>query len=141
MPEEKDDLITEPTNPEEPEKPSIPVQNSILNSVKKYLGYFPEYTEFDDEILMHINAGIFRLRQLGVGPKDGYEVTSQDQTYADYLGEGNKEISQVRLYLSQLTKLAWDPPSNSYVTDVLKQQVQEAEWRLNVQVDPEDTFE
>lgn len=116
------------------------INNSILNSVKKALGYEPEYTEFDQEILMHINSSLFTLRQLGVGPKDGYTVSSADQTFEDFLGEGNKEIPQVRTYLYYKTKLAWDPPQSSAILEVLKAEIAEAEFRLNVQVDPETTF-
>lgn len=112
------------------------INDSILDSVKKMLGYEPEYTEFDQEILMHINAAMFTLRQLGVGPQDGYTVSSSDQTYADFLGEGAKTIPQVRTYLYYKVKLAWDPPQSASVLEVLKTEIAEAEWRLNVQVDP-----
>lgn len=138
MNDEKDNIEEE--TPEEP-TPSVSIQDSILNSVKKNLGYMPEYTEFDDEILMHINAAIFTLRQLGVGPSDGFTVTSAEQTYEDFLGEGNKEIPEVRLYLFMKVRLVWDTPQSSYVAEVLKKQIEEAEWRLNVQVDSPDTFE
>lgn len=138
MNDEKENIEEE--IPEEP-TPSVPVQDSILNSVKKNLGYMPEYTEFDDDILMHINAAIFTLRQLGVGPSDGFAVTSAEQTYEDFLGEGNKEIPEVRLYLFMKVRLVWDTPQSSYVTEVLKKQIEEAEWRLSVQVDSSDTFE
>lgn len=139
--EETPDIPEEPTEPVEPDTPTIPVQDSILNSVKKSLGYLPEYTDFDDDILIQINAAIFTLRQLGVGPSEGFTVTSAEQTYEEFLGEGNKEIPEVRLYLSMKARLGFDPPASSYVADILKKQIEEAEWRLNIQVDPSDTFE
>lgn len=131
----------EEETPDVPEESVIPIQDSILNSVKKSLGYLPEYTDFDNDILMQINAAIFTLRQLGVGSSDGFTVTSPEQTYEEFLGEGNKEIPEVRLYLSMKARLGFDPPASSYVADILKKQIEEAEWRLNVQVDPSDTFE
>lgn len=139
--EETPDVPEAPTEPINPDLPTIPIQDSILNSVKKSLGYMPEYTDFDEEILMQINAAIFTLRQLGVGPSDGFTVTSPEQTYEEFLGEENKEIPEVSLYLSMKARLGFDPPASSYVADILKKQIEEAEWRLNVQVDPFDTFE
>lgn len=139
--EETPETPEEPTEPVDPDTPTIPVQDSILNSVKNSLGYLPEYTDFDNDILMQINAAIFTLRQLGVGPSEGFTVTSAEQTYEEFLGEDNKEIPEVRLYLSMKARLGFDPPASSYVADILKKQIEEAEWRLNVQVDPSDTFE
>ena len=48
---------------------------SILQSVKKMLGIIPEYTNFDDDIIMHINSVFMILQQLGVGPKEGFAIS------------------------------------------------------------------
>lgn len=120
---------------------SVKVTDSILNSVKKLLGYEPEYEEFDADIMMNINAAIFTLRQLGVGPEEGFMVTGPDETYEMYLGQYNQEIPQVCMYLYYKTRLGFDPPQSSYLADQIKEAIKEAEWRLNVQVDPRDTFE
>lgn len=111
------------------------VMNSILNSVKKALGIEPDYKDFDPDILMHINAAIMTLRQLGVGPSEGYIVTSSDQTFDDYLGEGSTETAMVRTYLFYKTKILFDPPTSSIVMEAFKGTIQETEWRLNLQVD------
>ena len=114
---------------------NVKVTDSILNSVKKLLGYEPEYEEFDADIMMNINAAIFTLRQLGVGPEEGFMVTGPDETYEDYLGPYNADTSQVCMYLHYKTKLGFDIPQNSYVVEQIKESIREAEWRLNVQVD------
>ena len=108
---------------------------SILNSVKKLLGLTPEFTEFDVDVLMNINAAIFTLRQIGIGPKKQFTVTSADQTYADYLGEGCPEINQVKMYLYYKTKLGFDPPQSSLVAESMKEMIAEAEWRLQANVE------
>lgn len=121
--------------------PPLPkTEDSILDSVKKLIGINVEVTEFDADILMNINAALFTLRQLGVGPEEGYVVSSRDQTYEDYLGVGNEEIPQVRMYLAYKTRLGFDPPVNSFVLTSLEKMIAEAEWRLNVQVDPATSF-
>lgn len=114
---------------------------SILGSVKKQLG-IPEDTKvFDLDIMIHINAAIATLRQIGVGPKEGYTVTSKDDTYEDYLGDECLETAQVKLYIFYKTRLGFSPPQSSIAVEILKEMIKEAEWRLNVEVDPEDTFE
>lgn len=122
------------------EESSVKVEDSILNSVKKMLGIEPDYTDFDLDIMIQINAAFFTLRQIGVGPSDGYEITGPNETYNDYLGEGNKERNQVKAYLFYKTKIGFDPPQSSIVLEAFKQLIQEAEWRMNVQVDSSDTF-
>lgn len=107
------------------------VTDSILNSVKKLLGYEPEYVEFDPDILININSAIFTLRQLGIGPDYPYSIESEDETYEDYLGyDSGLEVHAVKMYLYYKTKLGFDPPSNSYMIDKIKEELRELEWRL-----------
>lgn len=120
----------------------IGIEDSILNSVKKQLGIFPENKEFDADIIMHINAAISTLRQLGVGPQESlYVVSDEIQTYSDFLGDNCSEIPQVKTYLGYKCRFGFDPPQNSVAMEALKTLIAEAEWRLNIQVDPSDTFE
>lgn len=120
----------------------IDIKESILNSVKKQLGILPEMKEFDQDIVMNINAAILTLKQIGVGPQD-YLFTLEDerQTYSDFLGEGSVEIPYVKMYLFYKTKISFDPPQSSIVLESLKSIASEIEWRLNVQVDSRSTFE
>lgn len=46
--------------------------NSILRDVKKVLALNPDDTDFDLDILMHINAVITILEDLGAGPIKGF---------------------------------------------------------------------
>ena len=47
---------------------------SILTSIKKLLGIAEEYTQFDSDIIMHINSVFTTLTQLGVGPSEGFFI-------------------------------------------------------------------
>lgn len=115
---------------------------SILTDVKDQLGIDESCEDFDQNILAQINGAIFNLRQLGVGPKKGFLVTSKEQTYSDYLGdEQSLEYPDVRLYLFYKTKLGFDPPTSGSVLEVIKQMILEIEWRLNAQVDPPGIFD
>ena len=119
---------------------TVDVKESILNSVKKLLGIPQDLQEFDPDIIMNINAAIFTLRQIGVGPESGFTITGEEETYDDYLGEGSKETSQVKMYLYYKTRLSFDPPTSGTVTDCMKEFIREAECRLSYQVDPYDVF-
>lgn len=114
---------------------------SILTSVKKLLGIEEECEEFDLDIAMNINAAIATLRQLGVGPMEGFFISNKNATYADYLGDDSKEVSLVKMYLFYKTKLGFDPPASSSVMECIKQMIAETEWRLNAQVDGPENFD
>lgn len=49
--------------------------DSILTSVKKLLGLTEEYTAFDADLIMHINSVLMILRQMGVGPQEGFGIS------------------------------------------------------------------
>ena len=111
--------------------------DSILLSIKKLLGLNPEYEEaFDTDIIMHINSVFSILRQLGVGPVEGFKITSDVETWEDYVT--TVDLEMVKTYIYAKVRLIFDPPSNSGVRDSLQSYINEFEWRLNVAVDPED---
>lgn len=112
------------------------MQESILYTIKKMLGLDPDYSAFDVDIIIHINSVIMILRQLGVGPQDGYSITGPDEQWSDYLGDQASLLESVKSYIYLKVRSVFDPPSNSYVQDAIQKQISEYEWRLNVEVDP-----
>lgn len=109
--------------------------DSILTSIKKLLGIEEEYTQFDTDIIIGINTALMVLIQIGVGPSTGFIITDKTSTWDEFLGD-RKDLEGVKLYVQLKTKLAFDPPSNSFLVDAIKSQIEELEWRLNVQVEP-----
>lgn len=111
--------------------------DSILDSVKLAIGGInPEFTAFDADLIIHINSVFSVLTQLGVGPDTGYFITSNEETWTDFLGEKNqKEIEMVKIYVAMRVKLLFDPPANSFTIDSIKKVCDEFEWRLNVAVE------
>ena len=105
--------------------------DSILTSVKKLLGVGEEYTHFDDDIIMHITSVIFILTQIGIGPDEGFAITSKDQTWDDFL-QGQINIESVKSYVYLKVRLLFDPPSNSFLVEAIERQISEYEWRLNI---------
>lgn len=107
------------------------MMDSILTSVKKLLGVGEEYTHFDADIIMHINSVIFILTQIGIGPDEGFAITSKDQTWDDFL-QGRINIESIKSYVYLKVRLLFDPPSNSFLVEAIERQISEYEWRLNI---------
>lgn len=124
------DEIEKPENPDIPTEDPIEDSDSILNSVKKMLGLDSSFSSFDVDIIVNINSAIAVLTQLGVGPKNGFFITDQTQTYSDYLGEEESRFHQVKMYLYLKTRIGFDPPTSSYVLESMNRQIAELEWRM-----------
>jgi len=112
--------------------PAVP--NSILDTTKKLLGLEYDYTRFDPDIIIHINSTFARLAQLGVGPKDGFEIEDSTKVWSDYLG-GNKLLNQVKSYMYLSVRMLFDPPTTSFDLTAKKEQIDKAEWLINVAAD------
>lgn len=110
------------------------MEESILTSIKKLLGITEEYTQFDADIIMHINSVFMILQQLGVGPEEGFSIVDKNDTWDDYLPEGTN-LEAVKSYMHLKVKLLFDPPLSSAVMECMKQMISEMEWRLNVQAE------
>lgn len=111
--------------------------DSILTTIKDMLGIAEEYAHFDAAIIRHINSAFMTLNQLGVGPTKCFKITSDEQTWYDFLGE-SEDLETVITYIYEKVKLNFDPPSSSFVLTAMKDQSKEDEWRLNVQAEMED---
>ena len=113
------------------------MDESILNSVKKLLGGLtPEYTAFDEQIIMHINSVFQILYQLGVGPSTPFSIEDSSAVWGDF----TSDISELSMVKSYVGLKIFDPPQGGAVAEAAKRMIDELEWRLNVQVDPATTF-
>lgn len=108
---------------------------SILTSVKKLLGITPECTNFDSDIIMHINSVFLILNQIGVGPSKGYRITDEFNTWDEFIPEDNPRLEAVKSYMYMKVKLLFDPPSNSSVMESTNRLLSELEWRIYTEVD------
>lgn len=111
------------------------MDESILYTIKKLLGIAEDYNVFDMDLIVHINSVLLILQQLGVGPKNGFMITSGSETWSD-LCINEENLEAVKSYVHIKVKLLFDPPDSSFVLDSYKNLASELEWRLNVQVDP-----
>lgn len=101
---------------------------SILDSIKKQLGIVPEYTVFDDQILLYINTTFSTLHQLGIGPDTGYEIVDNTSTWDDIVID--PRFNLIKTYVGMKVKVMFDPPASSFALDALNKQIAEFEWRI-----------
>ena len=104
---------------------------SILTLIKKRVGIAEDDEHFDDDVLMEINTAIMTLTQLGVGPSEGFVVKDKTNTWSEFIKDGSI-MEGVKTYIYLSVKLAFDPPTNSFVVESMERQKKELEWRLNV---------
>jgi len=108
--------------------------DSILTSIKKLLGITAEYTQFDTDLIIHINSVFSILTQLGVGPSTGFSIHDEYRAWTDFLPE-DPRLEMVKTYVYLKVRLMFDPPDRSAVADAIKRQIDELEFRLNVAAD------
>lgn len=107
---------------------------SILTSIKKLLGIAEEYEHFDPDIIMHINTVFMTLNQLGVGPEKCYFIEDKLNTWTEFL-EDPTGLQMVKSYMGIKVRMLFDPPANSVVMEMMKQQANEMEFRLMLAVE------
>lgn len=108
---------------------------TILESVKLMLGIQNSYSAFDQQVLLHINSVFTVLNQLGLGPKELF-IADSESRWDDFLIDSSVDLELVKSYMYLRVRLLFDPPTNSFAVDAIKEQIKEYEWRLNVFVDP-----
>lgn len=108
---------------------------NILDSIKKLLGIDETDLNFDQELIMHINSVFMVLNQLGVGPVGGFKISSNEETWTDFVG-ARLDLESVKSYIYLKVRLLFDPPQNSFLVGSIEKQIEEHEWRLQVQVEP-----
>ena len=110
------------------------METSILTSIKKMLGVAEDYTEFDEDIITHINSVFLNLTQLGVGPEEGFMIEDDTAVWEDFIND-SIQLQAVKTYVYLKVKLLFDPPLSSSVTESINRMIAELEWRLNAAVD------
>jgi hypothetical protein len=108
--------------------------DSILLTIKNMLGIEISFDGFDTDIIVNINNAFMTLNQLGIGPTDCYSITGIEELWSDFL-ESSTNLESIKIYIYLKTRLAFDPPLNSFLVKAIETQVSELEWRLNTQIE------
>lgn len=110
-------------------------EDSVLTSIKKLLGLNADDKSFDTDIIIHINSALATLNQLGVGKKAGFAISDDSTTWKSLFGDNLTLIGLIKTYVYLKVRLVFDPPTNSFVVESIKQSISEHEWRINAAVD------
>lgn len=106
---------------------------SILTSTKKLAQLSDEYDVYDPDIIMYINSVFLVLKQLGIGPVEGFVIQDADSTWDEFIPNNVSLREAVKSYMGAKVRLKFDPPSTSSLLEALKNTIAEDEWRLNVE--------
>ena len=107
--------------------------SSILDSVKPILGIPIDYDHFNPILIAHINSVFVVLRQLGIGPEEGFMITDSTEEWSDFIPEGDELfLGELQSYVGLKVRLMFDPPTNSSVTESINNMISEFEYRLLV---------
>lgn len=110
--------------------------NSILLTIKKLIGYDADYTVFDQDLILFINTRLARLVQLGIGPKEGFKITSAEETWSQFTDD-LMYLEPAKEYVYIKCKLVFDPPSNTSLINTLESIADEIEWQLCLDAETE----
>ena len=111
---------------------------SILETVRAMIVGEEDSDDFDRDLIVHINSMFNFLHQCGVGPSEGFSISDDSATWADFVDD--QRLNMVKSYIALKTRLVFDPPTSSFVLSALKEDVAEMEWRLKEQAE-EGIFE
>jgi len=112
----------------DPTPPAIP-EDSILEGVKKSLGISTDEEHFDQDVLMHINAALAVLHQLGVGPVDGLEIEDNSVPWT-VVDSDPKLLGLIRQAVHFRVRLGFDPPPTSFAISSTENLLEQLEWRI-----------
>lgn len=110
------------------------MDNSILNTVKRYIGLTEDYMPFDVSLITAINMAIATLTQIGVGPEEGFRINDANATWNDFIGE-SQFLGFIKDYVCLKARHEFDPPASSSVMQAIENQIKELEFRLYVAFD------
>ena len=109
--------------------------DSILVSIKKFIGIPDDYNIFDPDLILLINSEFSTLHHIGVGTSSAFKIEDESSVWSDFSGDKDY-IESVKELIGIRVKLIFDPPTSSFLVEALKSKADELIWRLNVADDP-----
>lgn len=108
------------------------MDGSILNDVKKQIGIAEANTDFDKDLVIHINTVLFILWQMGV-VKDDFTITDNKNTWNSILLNPEQiAIEAMKTWVALKTKMIFDPPTSSVLAQAVNANIDELTWRIYI---------
>lgn len=114
--------------PQEDQQQTNAEEPSILKTIRKMIGPSASYEVFDTDLIIDINSAFSRLSQLGVGQRPPFKIHGETETWTDFMAEDMPE--EVKQYIYLKTRMIFETPSSSIVTNALQAQIDMLEWTL-----------
>lgn len=110
------------------------MDESILNSIKALVNTEEENDEFDKQIIPLINAAFLSLNAIAVGTDEIFHIEDASTTWGEFT-DNEGLIGSMKKYIAAKVRLAFDPPTSSYLIELMKEQALEAGFYLNIYED------
>ena len=107
---------------------------SILNDIKSLCGVPEDGLDFDTALILHCNTVFAGLAQMGLGPSTGFYIIDSTWNWSDLI-EGQVNLHNVKSYVYLKVKLLFDPPANATLISSMKEQIDELEWRIRMELE------
>ena len=111
------------------------MDDSILQSTKKYLGIDTGCDAFDQDVMLHINSVFSILYQIGVDSAKHARVEDVSTKWSDFFAEDEDLLRLIKDYVYLRVRIIFDPPTSSFVLEALNKQVSEFEWRIHIEAE------
>lgn len=107
--------------------------DSIFRSVRHFLTISGcDDDPFDPAIKSHINMALNTLYQIG-GIEKPYTLETCKDKWSKIITDENREVeSFIKQYVEVKVQLMFDPPSSSILLELLKESLNEYEYRISV---------
>ena len=106
------------------------INSSILKSVRPMCNVESDDPGFDEKLIPLINSQIMVAHhELGIGV-NGFNITGDTETWADWLSTGEAKLSAVKTWLGYTVLLLFDPPDNGTVLKSMQEQIDKIAWML-----------
>ena len=96
-----------------------------------------EFTQYDTDLIIHINTIIEFLNQLGVDIPEGFKINDENALWSDYLNkpEYNDIKDSIKNYIYLRVRLVFDPSTNSSLLNSINDTIKELEWRIRTYIE------
>ena len=94
-------------------------------------------TAYDEELKGHINTVLMILRRMGVGPENGFVVTTGDETWDQIIPDPIK-YAGIKDYVLLRVRMLFDPDAfTPNAKEANEHNLEEIAWTLNYEADAE----
>lgn len=104
------------------------MEESILITIKQMLGIEEDVTDFDLDIIIHINSALSELYDIGYG-SEPFKISGEETTW-DLLLLNNTDLELIKEFLFISVKMVFDPPLSSIVMDTYKEVKKKCEFKI-----------